>query len=172
MREYKKQAPQRSATKGVKLAMSIAGRSAFSGRRMRGIGASAMMLGALLGGCGDADDAASAQAAAPEPVVMASAVVSEVKIEQPIVGTGTIAPLQSTDLGPRVCDCPECPRYLWPIDLGEHYFDIFHLYIRQYGDGHRAIAGCGGTVAFGELWGHVLGDYSGWFRYPHVCANT
>ena len=82
--------------------MAVAGRSAFSGRRMRGIGASAMMLGALLGGCSDADDAASAQAAAPEPVVMASAVVSEVIIEQPIVGTGTIAPLQSTDLGPRV----------------------------------------------------------------------
>ena len=75
-----------------------------------------------------------------------------------------------TDIGPRVCDCPECPRYLWPIDLGEHHFDIFHLYIRQYGDGHRAIAGCRGTVAFGELWGHVLGDYSGWFRYPHVCT--
>ncbi|MGD1933960.1 MAG: efflux RND transporter periplasmic adaptor subunit [Candidatus Phaeomarinobacter sp.] len=33
---------------------------------------------------------------------MASSRVEQVSIEQPIVGTGTMAPLQSTDLGPRV----------------------------------------------------------------------
>jgi len=55
-----------------------------------------------LSACGDGSDNAAMQAPTPDPVSMASSVVEQVSIEQPIVGTGTIAPLQSTDLGPRV----------------------------------------------------------------------
>ncbi len=56
----------------------------------------------VLAACGDGNDRAMMEAQAPEPVPMASSVVEQVSIEQPIVGTGTMAPLQSTDLGPRV----------------------------------------------------------------------
>jgi len=55
-----------------------------------------------LSACGDGSNNATMQAPTPEPVLMASSIVEQVSIEQPIVGTGTIAPLQSTDLGPRV----------------------------------------------------------------------
>ncbi|MEQ8746897.1 efflux RND transporter periplasmic adaptor subunit [Pyruvatibacter sp.] len=62
---------------------------------------SGVFLGALTA-CGDGSDTASGETATPDPTQMASAVVQSVTIEQPIIGTGTIAPLQSTDLGPRV----------------------------------------------------------------------
>ena len=59
-------------------------------------------LCAALMACGDGSGPAAPEDQAPDPVPMASSVVEQVSIEQPIVGTGTIAPLQSTDLGPRV----------------------------------------------------------------------
>jgi RND family efflux transporter MFP subunit len=74
----------------------------LKGQQIRRVAVSGLMFSGLLAGCSDADDAASGAASAPAPVTMASVQVEQLRIEQPIVGTGTIAPLQSTDLGPRV----------------------------------------------------------------------
>lgn len=62
----------------------------------------AAALAVALSACGDGGGDASNLETTPDPVIMASSVVEQISIEQPIVGTGTMAPLQSTDLGPRV----------------------------------------------------------------------
>ncbi|MDW3099311.1 MAG: efflux RND transporter periplasmic adaptor subunit [Alphaproteobacteria bacterium] len=63
---------------------------------------SAAALAVALSACGDGGGDAANLETTPDPVIMASSVVEQISIEQPIVGTGTMAPLQSTDLGPRV----------------------------------------------------------------------
>ncbi len=66
------------------------------------LAAAAAVLLTLLSACSDDAGDTAGTTQLPEPVEMASATVTAVQIEQPIVGTGTIAPSQSTDLGPRV----------------------------------------------------------------------
>lgn len=66
-------------------------------RRLLSVG----VFSIILAGCGD-NGADTKTEVTRDPITMATAVVEEVAIKQPIVGTGTIAPLQRTDLGPRV----------------------------------------------------------------------
>jgi len=63
---------------------------------------SALVVALPLAACSDAAIDESTAEEVREPVSLSTARVAKVTIEQPITGTGTIAPLQSTDLGPRV----------------------------------------------------------------------
>lgn len=56
----------------------------------------------LLAACGDDGTAEMAAPAERAPVAVTEVAVEAISVEEPITGTGTIAPLQSTDLGPRV----------------------------------------------------------------------
>lgn len=62
----------------------------------------AAALLAVLAACGDDPAAVEPGNAGRAPLPLAETIVEQVRIETPITGTGTIAPLQSTDLGPRV----------------------------------------------------------------------
>lgn len=68
-------------------------------RRALSSGTVAVLL--ALTGCGEGETPAPAADTAA-PVELSSVRVEAAVIEEPITGTGTIAPLQSTDLGPRV----------------------------------------------------------------------
>lgn len=71
--------------------------------RMRiGTAARVCLLALAAGLAACSEDAATPEQAAPSAASFSEAVVETVSIEEPVVGTGTIAPLQRTDLGPRV----------------------------------------------------------------------
>ncbi len=70
-------------------------------RRNRGL--AALAFAGVLAACGDGGSDEAADAAPERPAVQVETVAAEVvSIEDPVVGTGTIAPIQRTNLGPRV----------------------------------------------------------------------
>ena len=72
-------------------------------RARRDFGFSTAIAAALLlAACGEGEQAVAPVSQERAPAEVTEIGVERVEITEPIVGTGTIAPLQSTDLGPRV----------------------------------------------------------------------
>lgn len=70
---------------------------------------------ALLAGCGGSEPA-DAVSAAPPAVPVAVAEVERTELVEPILGTGTIAPHKTTDVGPRVDGIiEETPGHTGPL---------------------------------------------------------
>ena len=66
---------------------------------MRGL---ALLLGLLVAGCGGEEATRTAAASGPAPIPVTATEVLRESLVEPVLGSGSIAPVKRTDVGPRV----------------------------------------------------------------------